>query len=185
MTKPRLVKQLISVLNNTNPDRDIQAELDLILTPVHLTSMTKDQKNKITRLHDFLYKYYDGEAEKTVVMYQLVLSVIRSLKPSFPVQYELKFWLNQIQVTLDRTARPDQTLTVLLHQTRAALQAKMAWSTEANHTWTGNGDIPCYLSLEEQLVSMYIWVLRDGYDHEDIDDVDTLNGMCCVALDSL
>lgn len=175
MTKPRLVKQLISVLNNTNPDRDIQAELDLILTPVHLTSMTKDQKNKITQLHDFLYKYYDGEAEKTVVMYQLVLSVIRSLKPSFPVQYELKFWLNKILTTTDRT--------VLLHLTRAALQAKMAWPVKANHSWTGNGDLPRYMSLEEQLVSMYNWLLQDGcYDQ---DDLDTLHSMCHVTLDSL
>lgn len=176
----RLVKQLIGVLNNPDMDRDIKEELDLILTPVNLSGMTNDQKDKITQLHDFLYGHYDGGPEETVGMYRLILSVIRSLKSGLSVQYELYFWLNK---TL--TADP-RNYDLLLHLTRSALQAKMVWPVETNHSWTGNSDLPSYQALEEQLILMYGRFLQDlGYDIDDPSDFKALCGMCYAALDSL
>ena len=182
MTKSRLVKQLTAILNGSI-EQDYLGNLEALLIQVEHLGMTKDQKNKIDRLNGFITKYYDGEVDKIIVLQDLIIDVIVSMK-DLPVQYRLKYWLNQMLVT-NRTALPGQSPTALLHQARAALQAKMAWSIEANHSWTGNGDLPCYLSLEEQLVSMYGWLLQECYDHDDIDDLNTLNGMCYVALDSL
>lgn len=173
MTKSRLIKRLTAILNDSiEPVKVLY--LETLLGQIERRSMTKDQKNKIDRLSKFAAKCYDGEVDKIVVLQDLMIDVIVSMK-DLPEQYRLKYWLNQILITANRTT--------LLHQTRAALQAKMAWSIEANHSWTGNGDLPCYLSLEEQLVSMYGWLLQDGCYAQD--DLDTLNGMCHVALDSL
>ena len=178
--RTRLVKQLIKVLNNPDMDRDIQEELDLVLTPIHLHQLNKDQKNEVTRLHDFLYKWYDGETEKTVVMYQLILSVIRSLKPSFPVQYELKFWVNKI-LTADQKNHD-----MMFWLTRGALKAKMAWPVEADHSWTGNNDIPSSLYLEEQLMTLHSWLQQDqGYDVDDPTDQSKLCKYVQTVLSAL
>ena len=181
MTRQDLVKQLIGVLNNPDMDRGIQ-ELNLVLTPIHLHQLNKDQKNKVTRLHDFMYKYYDGEVDKTVVMYQLILSAIRSLKSGLSAQYELYFWLNKILTT------DPQNYNLLLYLTRAALQAKMAWPVEANHSWTdnGTGSRLNYLDVEDHLTAMYSWFLQDlGYDVDDPADFALLTRMAGAVLSYL
>lgn len=169
MTKSKLTKQLIETLT-INPDHDIQTALDQILTPINLHRLNKDQKNKITQLHDFVYTRFDGEAEKTVELFRLVLSVIRSLRPNLPVQYELEFWLNKILST-DR-----KSFDLQLHLVRAALQAKMSWPTDMNHYWTGTPAIPSYLFLEEHLNTLYGWFHQDlGYDPTDPTDRNRLS----------
>ena len=94
------------------------------------------------------------------------------------VQAELKFWVNKITDVLET---PDRT--TLLYLTRLALQAKMAWPEEANEAWTGSGDIPGYIMLEELLTSMYNRVIQS--DTLDQRDIQTFHIMCFTLLSSL